>query len=438
MEQSSVNPPLLGDRETVPKRRWGIALLLGFGVLVNYFDRINLSVSQDALHQEFGITVVTFGYLLSAYSWTYALAQLPAGVLLDRFGVRRVGRIASLVWSLASYCTAAATGVASFVVARLVLGVGEAPSFPTNAKAVGYWFPKRERGLATAIFDAAAKFSSAIGVPIVGFFVVRYGWRAGIVFTASMSFLYFVLFAIFYKNPSEDKKLSRREREYIVEGGAQPETVSGEHAPGSSLKYLIRQRKVIGLSIGFAAYNYTFYLLLTWLPSYLYRELHLDLMHSALYTSVPWLFAACTDLLVGGWLVDAMVRRTGDASKPRQWVLVIGMSLGLCIFGAARVHTPVAALVWITIAIGGLAAAAPAAWSAPALIAPKNSVGRVGSIMNFANQIAAIAAPIVTGYIVSATSSFQAAFVAAAVLLAIGIAAYVLLLGRMEPIPDEA
>ena len=438
MEESCVSPSLSGAREAVPRRRWGIALLLGFGVLVNYFDRINLSVSQDALHREFGITVVTFGYLLSAYSWTYALAQLPAGVLLDRFGVRRVGRYASLLWSLASYCTAAATGVGSFVAARLVLGVGEAPSFPTNAKAVGYWFPKRERGLATAIFDAAAKFSSAIGVPIVGFFVVRYGWRAGIVFTASMSFLYFVLFTLFYKNPSQDAKLTQVEREFIIDGGAHPELVFGEHAPGSSLKYLIRQRKVIGLSIGFAAYNYTFYLLLTWLPSYLYRELHVDMLHSALYTSVPWLFAGCTDLLVGGWLVDAMVRRTGDASKPRQWVLAIGMTLGLCIFGAAHVHTPFAALVWITIAIGGLAAAAPAAWSAPALIAPKHSVGRVGAIMNFANQIAAIAAPIVTGYIVSATASFQAAFVAAAVLLAIGIAAYVFLLGRMEPIPDEA
>src|SRR4051812_23734462 len=158
---------------SLPRRRWRIAVLLGFGVLVNYIDRVNLSVSREALTAQFGISTITFGYLLSAYSWTYALLQIPSGAILDRLGVRRVIRGATLLWSVASLMAAASVGVSQFFVARLVLGVGEAPTFPANAKAVGYWFPSSERSLATAIFDAAAKFASAIGVPIMAILLLH-------------------------------------------------------------------------------------------------------------------------------------------------------------------------------------------------------------------------------------------------------------------------
>src|SRR5271165_2644879 len=111
--------------QIIPRRRWGIALLLGFGVLVNYFDRVNLSVSQEALHNAFGISTVMFGYLLSAYSWTYAASQLPSGLILDRFGVKSVGRIGTILWSVASFGAAISTGLPGFLGARLLLGVGE-------------------------------------------------------------------------------------------------------------------------------------------------------------------------------------------------------------------------------------------------------------------------------------------------------------------------
>ena len=210
----------------MPRRRWLIASLLGFGVFVNYLDRVNISVSQQALHEAFGITTVTFGYLLSAYSWTYAALQLPSGVLLDRFGVRKVGLISTFLWSVASFCAAAATGLGSFFVARLLLGVGEAPTFPGNSKAVGYWFPDRERSLATAFFDSAAKLGPAIGVPFVGLLLLHFGWRFSFAATAFISLVYFVLFFWVYRNPSEDSKLSEAERQFIVEGGAQPEGAS--------------------------------------------------------------------------------------------------------------------------------------------------------------------------------------------------------------------
>jgi sugar phosphate permease len=421
----------------VPRRRWGIAFLLGFGVLVNYFDRVSLSVSQEALHNAFGISTVTFGFLLSAYSWTYAAFQLPSGLVLDRFGVKLVGRIGTLLWSVASFAAAISTGLAGFLGARLLLGVGEAPTFPANAKAIGYWFPAQERSLATAIFDSAAKFASAVGVPAIGLLLWRFGWRWSFAATGLISLLYFVLFYWFYRNPSEDQSLSAAERDFILLGGAQPED-RAQAAKGAALGYLLSQRKVWGLVLGFASYNYTFYLLLTWLPSYLSTTHHIDLLHSVLYTSVPWLFATFTDIVVGGLLVDKLVQSGRDPSFVRQAILIGGTTLGLGMLGAAYAHSIVTALVWISLAIGGLSAASPVGWSIPSLIAPRESVGTLGGILNFGNQLSAIAAPIATGYVVQATHSFFWAFGAAAAFLSIGIGAYVFLLGRIEAIPEPS
>ena len=419
----------------VPRRRWRIAFLLAFGVLVNFFDRINLSVSRDALHDSFGLSLVAFGYLSSAFSWTYALMQMPAGVWLDRWGVRRVGRVSALLWSVSSFAAAVAPGLTWFFGARFLLGVSESPTFPANAKALGYWFTPDERGMATAITDAAAKFSTAIGVPFIGLLLLYFGWRWSFAATGFISLLYFVLFYLVYRNPSEDEKLSEQELQFLLRGGTQPEDQVRARS-GSSLGYLLTQRKVYGLALGWGAYNYTFFLLLTWLPSYLSVSLHVDLFHSIFYTSVPWLFATATDLLVGGWLVDALIQRGYDAHRVRQSVLVTGMAFGLAIFGAARAHSPAAALVWISLALGGLAAAAPVAWTIPSLIAPRESVGTVAGTVNLCGQIAAICAPIVTGYIVSASHSFAAAFVTATLILLMGIAGYIFLLGRIEAIPE--
>jgi sugar phosphate permease len=427
--------PTQPETARVPHRRWRIAFLLGFGVIVNFFDRVNLSVSQDALHAAFGISAVGFGYLSSAYNWTYALLQMPVGVLLDRFGVRRVGRVSTFVWSVASFAAAVSTGVVSFVSARFLLGIGEAPTFPANAKALGYWFPSRERSLATAITDAAAKFSTAIGIPFLGILLLRFGWRWSFAVTGFISLFYFLLFYGIYRNPSEDKGLSEAERQFMIEGGVQSEDVIVAKNR-IALGYLLRQPKVYGLALGWGAYNYSFYLLLTWLPSYLSIALHVDLFHSVLYTSVPWLFATFTDLVAGGWLVDALIARGWDQSKVRQIVLVGGTGMGLGILGAAHAHSAEVALFWISIALGGLAAAAPVAWTVPSLIAPRESVGTIAGIANFSGQLAGISAPIITGYMVQATHAFTSTFVTATVILLLGIVGYVFLLGKMEPISE--
>ncbi len=428
-------PNMTTQSAAIGRRRWTIACLLGFGVLVNYCDRVNLSVSHAALYATFGISDVVFGYLSSAYNLTYAMCQLPVGVVLDRFGVRRVGRVSTFLWSMASFAAAVTPNIGGFFGARFLLGLGEAPTFPANAKAIGLWFPANERGFATSIFDAAAKLASAIGVPIIGILLIKVGWRWSFAATGIVSLLYFGLFSKIYKDPDEDQKLTAAEATYIsdVDTLHKPSIESCEQ---SSLGYLIRQKKVLGLAIGFGAYNYSFYLLLTWLPSYLSSALHIDLLHSFLYTSLPWLFATVCDL-IAGLTSDALIQRGWNASHVRRTILIGGTALGLGILGAANAHTPARALLWISISIGGLSAASPIGWSIPSMISPRGGVGTVGGIVNFSNQLSGIAAPIVTGYILAATGSYNWVFGVAAIYLAIGIASYLFLLGKIEPVPAK-
>lgn len=416
-------------QQGVPRRRWRIAWLLGIGVLVSYLDRVNLSASHGALITAFGISDVAFGYLSSAYNITYWFCQLPIGVILDKFGVRRVGRVGTGLWSVATFGGALAPSLGALFGARFLLGVGEAPTFPACAKAVGRWFPQHERGLPTALFDSAAKLSSVIGIPLVGLVLLWAGWRWGFAVTGAISLLYFVYFWRVYRDPDEDAGLTQLERRYIAGGN---QSAAQADATGSSLWRLLGERKVLGLALGFGSYNYIFYLLLTWLPSYFAFALHIDLLHSFLYTSVPWLIATVCELAIGGWLVDFLIKRGADANRVRRIVLIGGACCGLGILGAARAHTATQALIWISLSISGLSAHAAVGWSLPSLIVRQTDVGKVGGIVNFSNQVSGVCAPILTGYLVTALHSYTWVFGVSAIYLAVGICAYIFLLGRIE------
>ena len=409
------------------RMRWNIAVLLGVGILINYFDRVNLSVAHSGLQQSFGINDVVYGYLLGAYNIPYAICQIPMGALLDRYGIKPISRIGTFLWSVASFAAAAAVSVPMFYSARLLLGVGEAPFFPANAKAIGRWFPPERRSLATSLFDGAAKLSSAIGIPLIGMIVLRFGWRSGFVFTGALSLLYFAVFYGTYRDPREGEA-----PHYVAAAAARAQ---GGSVPRLGFLELLLQRKVLGLVIGFGAYNYVFYLLLTWLPSYFHQALHIDLFDSLIYTAVPWLIATFADLLIGGLLVDMLIDRGFHSSRIRMAVLVIGTLFGLGIFGAAFVHTRFAAVAWITISLTGLSAAAPVGWSLPSLIVPEANVGTVGGIINFSNQVSGVVAPAVTGWVVYLTHSFAIAFYVAAAYLLLGIGAYLFLLREISMIP---
>ena len=264
------------------------------------------------------------------------------------------------------------------------------------------------------MFDSAAKLGPAIAIPLVGILMLHVGWRWSFAASGLLSLGYFLVFYKTYREPADQ----------IL---ATPSWQGGE-----SLGFLLRQRKVIGLVTGFFGYNYCFNFLVLWLPTY-FGSLKLDAMHSILFSTIPWLVATATDLLVGGLWVDQMIRRGHDETRVRSGVLIGGTVVGLAIAGAMFTTNSVFALLWISISLGGLCAAAPVGWSIPSIISPRNSVGKVGGILNTGNQISGIVAPIITGYVVAFTHSFLYAFGVAALMLVTGIACYVFLLGRIEP-----
>ncbi len=416
--------------------RWGIAILLGLGVIINYFDRTNIAVAGIPLAKEYHLSSVQFGFIASAYLWTYALIQIPVGTLLDKIGVKWMTRVGTILWSLATFMTAIVSGYGLIILSRLILGIAEAPVFPAASKATGYWFPLKERGLATSAFDASAKFSNVIGVPLVAFVVSLYGWRGAFWATGILSALYGILFWITYRDPSQSKRISQEERTYIEEGGAQADSVAPANT-WASLGYLLRQPKIWGMALGFAAYGYTFYLFLTWLPSYIQKQLHVSILNSAGLVAIIWGIATITDIAIGGWLVDYLIKRGNEPTRVRKTIFIIGMLMGIAIIGAAFTTSIPWIVTWLSISLGGLAFAAPVGWSIPSLIAPKGTVGVVGAIMNFFNNVAGIIAPLVAGFVLDTTNSFVWNFIIAAIILILGILCYLLLLGKIEQIPAQ-
>lgn len=415
--------------------RWGIGLLLGVGTVVNYLDRTNISVAGDQMAQQYGWSHTELGLLFSAFFWSYTLAQIPVGAILDKVGVKWVTRIGTFLWAIATILTAFLGGFAGIFAVRMLLGITEAPAFPANSKATGYWFPLHERGLATSLFDGAAKFSNVIGVGVSTWAILNWGWQGAFIITGLINLVFAVVFWILYREPWEHEKLTKEELAYIENNGAQ---VQGQ-AKGnlfSNLLVIYKNRKVWGLTIGFMCYGYSFYLFLTWLPNYMTQQLHVSMAKGGWYTIIPWIVATITDVLIGGWVVDHLISKGKDPSKVRKTVLVLGMVFGAFILLAPTTTDPTLQVTYISIALGGLAFSAPVGWSIPALIAPKGMVGSVGAFMNFFNNLMGVLAPIITGILIDRTGSFNTGFIIAGVIILIGIFSYVVILGEIKPIED--
>jgi ACS family D-galactonate transporter-like MFS transporter len=421
------------------RKRWLVAGLLGAGSFVNYIDRVNLSIASTPLAADLHLTPSQMGFVFSAFLWTYAVLQVPMGAIIDRIGVRWAMRCATLLWSFATVMTAFAGGLGLLVAARLFLGVAEAPVVPAAWKATGYWFPTNERGMCTSIFDGASKLSMVLGIPAMAFAVSRFGWQAAFYVTALISVLYAVVFWTLYHGPAQMRRkgwLSEAEHAYILDGGAQVE--SGARTEGyGDVTYLLKQRKTWGLAAGFASYTYCYYVLLTWMPAYLERQLGLNVLSSGIYASIPWLIAVVSEFLIGGWLVDSLVRRGASPTKVRHVVLVVSMVLSLGVVGAAHATSLVAVLGFLSLGAVGLAIAAPTASSIVGLIAPQGSVAALGGIVNCVANLCGIAAPIVTGIVYQQTGSFAAAFLICGGVAFAGIISYVFILGRITQIPQR-
>lgn len=273
-----------------------------------------------------------------------------------------------------------------------------------------------------------------IGAPLVAFLITKFDWRTAFLSIGIINVLFTLLFWWYYEKPEKHKRVSDDELNYIQENnvGANDEQ---ENKLLYTLKVLFTNRKVWGLMIGFTGYGYTFNLLLTWLPTFFKEKYGMDIMSSGLLTAVPWLIASISGILVGGWLVDYLIKRGYKNQKVYRIIIVIGLCLGFVFLGSIFTDNVVIAMVCISVGLAGISATAPIGWSISSEIAPTGSISLLSSIVNLANNLfGGIIATALTGYLVDKTGSFDLSFIVAGFVLLLGLIFYIYVLGDIKQI----
>jgi MFS family permease len=396
-------------------RRGWIFVFLFTLTLINYTDRVALSVPAKAIAAEFGLSPVAMGYLLSSFLWTYVLCLIPVGLLVDRFGSKIVNAGGIALWSVATVCTGFAPSYLVLLMSRMVMGIGESTSWPASNRVIREWFPASERGLANGIFGAGAASGPALGSLMVAAVVSALGWRAGFVVAGSIGFVWLALWLIVFGKPDAVAWLGAAERARILaerDVGRSP----GPGLPRSPLSRLLRLRTVWGLFLSQGCEVYGGYMLLTWLPTYLQTAKGLDLLHAGMTTAVPFGIAAAMHVVIGR-VSDRLLTRDGVHAGRRRWMVAF------CLVGAAIILlVPFLDNLWAIVAVlsiarsmGGAAAACNFALVTDLVRNPAD-VGKVTSITVLGGNSFGMMGPIVTGYVVALTGGFNGTFAVAGIL----------------------
>jgi MFS family permease len=397
-------------------RRYVIYGLLFFLTVINYFDRVVLSISMPSLAIEFSLNPVSEGWLLSAFIWICVLLQVPGGILLDRWGTRRLTAAAVGFWSVATAATALSFNYLFLFGARVLLGIGEAPTFPAGVRAVREWAPMRERAWATAIFQAGPAFGTATSAVIVGWLISVAGWRVAFAASGGIGLVWVVLWLRYFRDPAEARWLSEPERQMILA----ERSPGGTAGRGLSIAELMRYRTMWGLFIVQGCVNYTQYLGLTWLPSYLVRSRGLNLMNSGVDLAIIYL-GACAITLMAGRLSDAMLTDEAARKGRRRNVLVFFCGVSSVMLIVPFVTATWALLLALTLSLAGVQSALTNNYALVSdLVHAGGGIGKAVSWLQLGGNVFGIFAPITTGYLIAATGSYTSAFLLAGGLLLIG------------------
>ena len=408
-------------------QRAALALLVLSGV-VNYIDRATLAVGNQLIRHDLNLSVAQMGFLLSAFLWAYAFAQLPTGALVDRLGPRLLLTLGLSTWSVAQAMGGLVTSFSQFVGARILLGIGEAPQFPTGARVVRDWFNPRERGSATGVYNCASTLGTAIGAPLLTALMLKFGWRWMFIIMSFVGLVVALVWYVAYRNPTH-LMLTPNEIAYRTQGDP-----PGLHSPVTlrEWKQLFQFRSTWGMILGNFGCIYLTWIYAAWLPAYLEMERHMSIRSSGFFTAIPFL-CGMAGALLGGSLVDALVRRGMRPMASRK------VPAALCLFGtaictvaAAYAGSNAMTIALISASIFLVYVTSTCTWALASVAVPANCTASIGAMQNFGGYLGGALAPTVTGLIVQATGSFVLALVVGG---AIGVAsgiAYLTLVG--EPI----
>ena len=420
--------------------RYLILLMLFLATTINYADRATIAIAGADIQSDLGITPITLGYIFSAFGWAYVLGQIPGGWLLDRFGSRQVYAYSIFFWSLFTLIQGGidqlsiAMAVPFLFMLRFLVGLSEAPSFPGNARIVAAWFPTSERGRASAVFNSAQYFATALFAPLFGWIVYSFGWQyvffvmgvVGIIFSA-------VWLKVIY-SPKEHPKLSKSELSYIADNGALVDMdVSEKKSDGPNWK-LIRQllcnRMLVGVYIGQYGINAITYFFLTWFPVYLVQEKGMTILKAGFVASLP---AICGFLggILGGIISDWLLKKGHSLTSARKIPIIFGLSLSMTMFACNYVEQD-----WLIVGIMAFAffgkGLGALGWAVVADTSPKQIAGLSGGLFNTFGNLASITTPVVIGYIINITGSFEWALIYVAANALLAVVSYLFIVGPIK------
>jgi ACS family D-galactonate transporter-like MFS transporter len=417
---------------TIGRVRYQMLGLVTFAVLVNYLDRAVLGIAAPAIRTEFALSPLLMGVAFSAFSWSYFAAQIPAGILLDRFGVRLVYRLALIGWSLATVLHSLARGFASLAWLRVALGLTEAPCFPANSNIVAAWFPRAERARAIGIYTAAEYVGMGFLTPVLFEISERWGWRALFVVAGVAGLVLAVVWWRHYRDPHECAELSNDERTFIVAGGGAIHQPPPEKFSFEILRALFRDRQMWGLCIGqFSVYS-TFVFFLTWFPTYLATGRHMIWITVGLAAGIPYIAGFC-GILFAGYLSDALLRRGCSLDLARKLPVIMGLILASTIILANYVESDAAVIAILSLSFFAQAMSS-SGWSVISEVAPPGQTGLVGGLFSASANLSGIVTPLVIAAIVQETHSFVGALVFVGVVAAIGALSWIFLIGKLHRI----
>jgi MFS family permease len=411
---------------TTHRRYWVFFLLFLFSAIA-YLDRVNMSVAGKPIALEFGLSPIALGYLFSSFLWAYVLMMLPGGRLIDRWGTHVVASLATAVWSAAQIATGMVGSFATMLAARLGLGVGEAPFAPISYSSVRSWSPYTERGTAIAAISAGSSLGLALGAPVVAWLIETLSWRWSFIITGAVGFVWVLVWFALVSTPEKTRWLPQAEREYIL--AARDAGIAPPNHGGVGYLGLIGCPAMWGLFISQGCLVYTSYLYLSWLPNYFQTARHLSMLNSGIYTAIPFLVAMVVGI-VANWAGDRLLSAEAVRSGNRRYLVALSL-----LFMAAGLAIPfvdslaaIVALITIVVSFAHVGPAANGALVGDLLRSPGDA-GRATAFLVLGGNTFGLLAPIVTGYVVDATGSFNAAFAVAGALALVGAVA-ALALGR--------
>ncbi|HDS0921085.1 TPA: MFS transporter [Pseudomonas putida] len=417
-----------------------VSLLLVIGI-INYVDRSALSIANTSIQRDMGITPSQMGILLSAFSLAYAFSQLPLGMIIDRLGSKISLGAALLGWSVAQTASGLINSFSAFIGLRVVLGIGEAPMFPSAAKALAEWFEAEKRGTPTGIVLSSTCIGPCLAPPLLTLLMITWGWRGMFIVTGVFGILVAACWFAFYKSKARYlAELPAEEREQLLATQAHKQPVASARpslrAQLAAWAELFRHKSTWGAVLGFMGVIYMLWLHLTWLPGYFEREHGLSLYQTAWVVSLAYVFGAL-GTIVAGRICDRLVKNGASVLGSRKRVVVSAL------FAAAAFTVPLSfgsglmlSVALLCCALFSVNMASSTAWMIANTVVDSQRVASFGSIQNFGGYLAGSVAPIVTGFSIQQTGSFASAFLISAAVAAVAAMAYVLLL--KQPISADS